>query len=81
MSLYCVGCGWLWYCPVVVVLGCPWYVVGWPRRSERRAGTLWSLGSHAGFLLTDDWIGCLSKGCSVVVVVVVVVHQGEALEH
>ena len=72
MSLSCVGCDWLRYCPVVVVLGCPWYVVGWPRRSGRRAGTLCCLGSHAVVLATDDWIGGLSKDCLVAAVVVVV---------
>ena len=45
----------------------------------RRAGTLWCLGSHAGVLATDDWIGGLSKGCLVAAVVVVL--QGDALEH
>ena len=66
-------------CPVVVVLGCPCYDVGWPRRSGRRAGTLCCLGSHAGVLATDDRIGGLSEGCSVAAVVVVL--QGDALEH
>ena len=45
----------------------------------RRAGTLCCLGSRVGVLATDDWIGGLSKDCSVAAVVVV--RQGDALEH
>ena len=67
------------YCPVVAVLGCPCYGVGWPRRSGRSAGTLCCLGSRVGVLATDDWIGGLSKDCSVAAVVVV--RQGDAWEH
>ena len=66
-------------CPVVSVLGCPCYDVGWPRRSGRRAGTLCCLGSRVGVLAMDDWIGGLSRVFSVAAVVVV--RQGDALEH
>ena len=78
MSLGYVGCGWLWCCSVVVAHGCPWYVVGWPRKSGRRAETPLGLGSHADVQVMHGGIGYLSRGCSAVVVVV---HQGVALEH
>ena len=37
------------------------------------------LGSRVGVLARDDWIGGLSRGCSVAAVVVV--RQGDAWEH
>ena len=37
------------------------------------------LGSRVGVLARDDWIGGLSKGCSVAAVVVVL--KGDAWEH